>query len=972
VRSTARARAAAGPALQRPVLGALGNRAILSLWRSGELQRKARVSRPGDPLEHAADRAADAVAAGDRSARSPPSSVPEIQCMPAGDEKLAQALRLAPAPSAPAAADAEAPGAELIGGLSVGRNLDERTRALMEESFGESFGDVRVHTDPRAGEAANTVHARAFTVGEDIVFGEGEFAPETTEGRRLLAHELAHVVQQRRPAGGITKDNQAERDAQDAAREVARGGTPSVRERAAPSSVQKQAADGPAATTKPSVQTSRLPINSESSSVVVAVEEHLIASGRTSSLDHPHDDGGAWDPSTLTLTIRVFLARFGTVSAIDGAGAVVRDLGLSMVVIIPVIDGEAQDSIVIPAAAMPPKPRPAKPPLNPPALTPVVGPPEPDAVARTQTTAQPESKVDAKLRTIRANLESFTFNINWAHEIIAAFRDASPLEFQQLQDGLGEEGMTNVFDQLEPFQATLIGTFGTVMKGRSKLTEQRAEWLLEVSRWGANQKSFMYYWIFQSMPTEDVIALLNYLAATSHLDDTVNKQPGMRDYLAQRGITLGDYTQTPLGFWRAIGRGLKHAGTSLMESSPAVRDSPKFGYDELPEPYRSQFFESAGQNFFKALTPANIVRGAASEVTTGLSEMPFGVWAAGEAVWAAGGDIASGKPGEAAEKLTPAVTSILLMLLTHKLGRLSARGALAVTEEEGALLAPKGVNAGSIPPEWKVVSDKTGSDGFKRVVIAHPSGAMLRLEIDEATVTGRVVNLATGNELHFKNGQFVGQPAGLLPAPGAPAWDPFQSQVSGNAAALPSGITPPSRQMPLRGGFPAPASTLASPSPLLYSGRPAPMLLRTESSPGVVMQDFAVNNMDATAAAYQARAGGLPAGYGYYVNRPGTAIAVQFDGHIGGELIDAKNYLANGSFVKGANDYLQNPNTDFAQRWVTTRIEGENGILAEARRQLAAAGNVPIMWRVASQEATTLIQQIFQANGIAIRVVYYP
>src|SRR3712207_9425363 len=51
---------------------------------------------------------------------------------------------------------------------------------------------VRVHTDPRAGELARAVNARAFTLGPDIVFGAGQYAPETGEGKRLLAHELTH------------------------------------------------------------------------------------------------------------------------------------------------------------------------------------------------------------------------------------------------------------------------------------------------------------------------------------------------------------------------------------------------------------------------------------------------------------------------------------------------------------------------------------------------------------------------------------------------------------------------------------------------------------------------------------------------------------------------------------------------------------------------------------------------------------
>ncbi len=80
---------------------------------------------------------------------------------------------------------------------SPGHPLDPRSRAFFEPRFGHDFGHVRVLADGRAGEAARSVGARAFSVGRDLVFGANEYAPSTTGGRRLLAHELAHVMQQR-------------------------------------------------------------------------------------------------------------------------------------------------------------------------------------------------------------------------------------------------------------------------------------------------------------------------------------------------------------------------------------------------------------------------------------------------------------------------------------------------------------------------------------------------------------------------------------------------------------------------------------------------------------------------------------------------------------------------------------------------------------------------------------------------------
>lgn len=81
-------------------------------------------------------------------------------------------------------------------GSGRGRPLDGETRSFMEARLGHDFGDVRVHTDSRAGDSAKAVRADAYTVGRDVVFGRGQWSPGTDAGRRMLAHELTHVVQQ--------------------------------------------------------------------------------------------------------------------------------------------------------------------------------------------------------------------------------------------------------------------------------------------------------------------------------------------------------------------------------------------------------------------------------------------------------------------------------------------------------------------------------------------------------------------------------------------------------------------------------------------------------------------------------------------------------------------------------------------------------------------------------------------------------
>jgi hypothetical protein len=79
---------------------------------------------------------------------------------------------------------------------SPGQPLDTATRTFMEPRFGHDFSQVRIHADTRADQASRDIHARAFTFGRDIVFRQGEYDPGSDKGRRLLAHELTHTLQQ--------------------------------------------------------------------------------------------------------------------------------------------------------------------------------------------------------------------------------------------------------------------------------------------------------------------------------------------------------------------------------------------------------------------------------------------------------------------------------------------------------------------------------------------------------------------------------------------------------------------------------------------------------------------------------------------------------------------------------------------------------------------------------------------------------
>ena len=88
---------------------------------------------------------------------------------------------------------------------SPGRPLTPEVRAFMEPRFGCDFSRVRVHADDKAAESARALHARAYTVGHDLVFAAGQYAPDDSAGKVLLAHELTHVVQQMREPAPILR-----------------------------------------------------------------------------------------------------------------------------------------------------------------------------------------------------------------------------------------------------------------------------------------------------------------------------------------------------------------------------------------------------------------------------------------------------------------------------------------------------------------------------------------------------------------------------------------------------------------------------------------------------------------------------------------------------------------------------------------------------------------------------------------------
>ena len=167
------------------------------------IQTKLRVSEAGDVHEQEADRVADQIM------RMPeptlqrscaPCATGGTSCPECDTEKDHLVQRAVESHSNHSGLSV---GDNFLSGLGPGQPLDPATRAFMEPRFGHDFGDVRLHTNAKAAESAAAVNAQAYSVGKDVVFGSGYYAPTSTAGQRLLAHELTHVVQSRassRPA----------------------------------------------------------------------------------------------------------------------------------------------------------------------------------------------------------------------------------------------------------------------------------------------------------------------------------------------------------------------------------------------------------------------------------------------------------------------------------------------------------------------------------------------------------------------------------------------------------------------------------------------------------------------------------------------------------------------------------------------------------------------------------------------------
>jgi hypothetical protein len=186
---------------------------VLSLGRS--VQAKMNVGSPGGLFEREADSVAERIMSGGKVSsisRISSGGVGSVAQRQEEEEKEEEELIQAKNLSGHNAKMTPSVESHIQAMKGSGEPLPEPTRAFFEPRFGRDFSRVRVHTDARAADAARKMNARAYTVGKDIVFGAGHYAPGTSGGKRLLAHELSHIVQQKGQGNTIRKKEDESKD----------------------------------------------------------------------------------------------------------------------------------------------------------------------------------------------------------------------------------------------------------------------------------------------------------------------------------------------------------------------------------------------------------------------------------------------------------------------------------------------------------------------------------------------------------------------------------------------------------------------------------------------------------------------------------------------------------------------------------------------------------------------------------------
>lgn len=937
------------------------------------LQTKLEVSQPGDSFEQEADRVADEVVRQPAPAPSQNMSAPGVGVQRKTITPLGSSASAAGAVSAPPVVQ------DALN--SPGQPLDSSTRSFMESRFGHDFGRVRVHTDALAQRSAQAVDSLAYTVGHNVVFAAGQYAPRTDAGRRLLAHELTHVLQQSgtRPGGAV---------------DHATGGT-----------MQRQAAGGVLQRQPAPVNRKVRILSLDEIKADPKRREALKLSGLSEAkvcrdISVPFTNQKC--PTALKPNTEVTIVGSAAGGAwLKLACAGIPGFGDKEQCFVPNVF--AKDVPVVVAEKPKPAPVAAERPKE-----------EPAAAAAAAVVAEPKEETLSQraLKRLAGLPEKTKWNgtkgrafvaINYA--IVAkdfwfnepTDQDAAATIVRNVKKNFSDVYLTDSnfdkrFGDMNGFTRTQMRNFLLAGRGAFErlrtltipgLAQSDATWDQEIKRLKASHEVLeVLSGDIEAKESKNIKALddaTSLKPATAFVDGLLEgfkSELSEEDYkvLAAKlaGSQVVTYFAPPIivsgaavGIAKDIGEAFKGFADMIEKPAEMAENMAQLlstlMFDEegarvmgqaMGAEHGKEIHKLAGENLVKftyklgeligptvVYTVLSIVSGGAiggAAVSARLSKFLVKFPKAAKIIDRIKGLMPKGRAAKAAEKAAEGAGD----------AKAAAGKARALRGDAPDAPDKPRVPDGSKVPDKPDAPDKPKAPDSAAKAGDADGGATRKPDGDKdaagQTPPGKKVIAEEAADGHtykiLEDGTIIR----------CSDCGPLRHRIEDFSEAHPKAKGLAELQKEL-------AEIEAITDPKVKARRAAQLdkklkATMSQHKPGAWQDDFSVNNMSKDAAAYQSRVTGAKPGKGYYVND------VQFDGFDKGKLIDAKYFTNDGRFMR--DTWYQ-----FNKAW---------SILDDAKRQLKAAGGMPIEWRVAGKEPAKLIRQLFATHDIPIKVVYWP
>jgi hypothetical protein len=429
--------------------------------------------------------------------------------------------------------------------LGTGEALEGGLQGRMSSAFGHDFSGVRVHRDHRAAQFSSDLNARAFTIGRNVAFGAGEYQPGSPIGDALIAHELAHVVQQ-------------------------------------------------------------------------------SGASAHAPLQKGESETGALEDDADLSAVRAVASLW--TGAKSGLANISRNA-------LPAI----KSGLKLQRCSM------AQAPSN-------------------LTTADAKAKwIDQAMKDNQTGASG---------EILKVFQSTeSRREFLDVQKQLN---MAAVIDFLDKWDAIQLGALGPITAGVDKLNQERADYIVDSTNdYGLERSMIFTLYIFNTMYTDDIKAVLQILASNKRMGQTILKMEPVKTLLTQRGLKLDDFKdrgEKASDFFRGLGTGI----SNLLGSSEVAKSGTSQRYYSekfsLPAAYQDVLGKIETGQLEQAMSPGNMALGVFNEATLGI---PVGLY--GLVTSTVGGvvDLAQGNYEEAGNELTGATLLVLSYLGIKAAARVS-------------------------------------------------------------------------------------------------------------------------------------------------------------------------------------------------------------------------------------------------------------------------------------------------------------